>query len=627
MTTILLVIMGVLLAAAAVLFIVYYGGDAFGNGRVEAEAGRLVGEGAQMEAALELFYRQEGHYPTSDDPVAELIAAGYLTHAPLGTRTQEKDRWAVDYAAGMIRAKLGDTASEDSLAICTKAREQLDLPSTGTSTGIYRCDGTDSPGGRLGGREPCCIGEVGVGGGAASSQPSGPENIYANSCNGIGSIPVGTVAQQAAYISQASQCAAGIVIPADRASTAGVVDALVKPPIQGTFLGSVTAGFLSNGEVEIVVPLPDANKKLICREFKVLGSRNEANPGADEYCIEGSYTATYYRRITDAIQTYRYEILQRELARIASSAASIAQVDKDVYSARGGYQPKYNNEAASWDFVKEGSPKVTARFDLGNDYREYLCEWLGRQSGWTYVGSGKDAYDSGSLRCGYTGDYLEVDITESYRSKQRDHLVAELGRIHQSVESTGEAEDAAYVAAGGYQPSYNNYAESWSFVGSQIRTARIMIGNNYREYLCEWLSQKGWAKENLNDAYISGNMRCHYTYDYIEVDVNDTYRAAQRDHLLSEMQKTLDSLALTGATSKSAHVAAGGYQPNLRAYAESWDVKNSGNQVYIYLGNNSREYLCEWLGKNGWPKVNLNDSYELGKSRCGYTADYIYLNR
>ena len=165
MTTIILVILGVLLAAASVLFVVYYGGDAFGNGHIEAEAGRLVGEGAQMEAALELYYRQEGTYPTSDDPVSELIAAGYLTYQPLGTRTTEADRWAIDYDVGMIRAKLGTTDHEESANICLKARQQLDLPEANTSTGIYRCDGSDSPDGRLAGREPCCIGEAAVGGG------------------------------------------------------------------------------------------------------------------------------------------------------------------------------------------------------------------------------------------------------------------------------------------------------------------------------------------------------------------------------------------------------------------------------------------------------------------------------
>ena len=160
MTTILLVIMGVLLAAAAVLFVVYYGGDAFGSGKTEAEAGRLVSEGAQMEAALELFYRQEGHYPTSDDPVAEMMTAGYLSHEPLGTRTSEPDRWAIDYNAGMIKAKLGLTDEEETMNICLKARQQLELPDTGTELGVYKCDGSDSPGGILPGREPCCIGET-----------------------------------------------------------------------------------------------------------------------------------------------------------------------------------------------------------------------------------------------------------------------------------------------------------------------------------------------------------------------------------------------------------------------------------------------------------------------------------
>ena len=184
MTTIFLVIMGVILAAAAVLFVVYSGGDAFGNGHIEAEAGRLVGEGAQMEAALELYYRQEGSYPTSDDPVEDLIDAGYLDFQPLGTRTTETDRWAIDYEAGMIRARLGDTDHEESASICLKARQQLDLPEANTSTGIYRCDGSDSPAGKIAGREPCCIGEVSIGGGPVEvggppeTPPAPPESTY-----------------------------------------------------------------------------------------------------------------------------------------------------------------------------------------------------------------------------------------------------------------------------------------------------------------------------------------------------------------------------------------------------------------------------------------------------------------
>ena len=173
MTTILLVILGVLLAAASVLFVIYYGGDAFGGGKIEAEAGRLVSEGAQMEAALELFYRQEGHYPTSDDPVAELMTAGYLSHEPLGTRTSMPDRWKIDYDAGMIRAQLGLTDEEETMDICLKARQQLELPDTGTELGVYKCDGSDSPGGLLPGREPCCIGEIALGSGGGTD-PSGP---------------------------------------------------------------------------------------------------------------------------------------------------------------------------------------------------------------------------------------------------------------------------------------------------------------------------------------------------------------------------------------------------------------------------------------------------------------------
>lgn len=154
MTTIILVVIGVLLAALAALMVVFYGGDVFGRYKNEAEAGRLVSEGAQVEAAIDLYHRTTESYPGGSDPVQTLIDSDYLTHKPKGAKAGQ---WVIDYDEGFIRSSIGPSDDESSLDICRTARVQLKLPEAPTDSGVYKCDGSDAPGGRLSSREPCCI--------------------------------------------------------------------------------------------------------------------------------------------------------------------------------------------------------------------------------------------------------------------------------------------------------------------------------------------------------------------------------------------------------------------------------------------------------------------------------------
>jgi len=151
-SNIFLVIMGVLIAGAAAIMTIYYGNDAFSKYKEEAEAGRLVSEGAQIEAAVELYYRNKGQYPEGD-PLEELKATNYLTHSPRGAEYITGE-WIVDYDEGHIRATVGPSSDEDAMDICRTARRQLKMPEWET---VYQCDGSDSPNGKLSSREPCCI--------------------------------------------------------------------------------------------------------------------------------------------------------------------------------------------------------------------------------------------------------------------------------------------------------------------------------------------------------------------------------------------------------------------------------------------------------------------------------------
>lgn len=183
MTTVILAIVGILIAAAAALFVFFYGGEAFGESEVRAEAARLVTEGQQIHNATELFYQQEGDYPgrrpdgTLDGELAmtELLAKDYLTHVPVGAKLSNEDTWNMIYSDdGMIYSRLGSfvdpsdptateaqiKASENAMNVCREARKQLAYQDFQT---VYKCDGSDYPitswaaRGTLPDNEPCCI--------------------------------------------------------------------------------------------------------------------------------------------------------------------------------------------------------------------------------------------------------------------------------------------------------------------------------------------------------------------------------------------------------------------------------------------------------------------------------------
>ncbi len=158
MTTIILVIIGVLLAAAAALMLLFYGSDVFERYSTEAEAARMVSEGAQIESAVELYYRNNDRYPQADgagSPVETLISADYLTHAPRGDAGGNAGgQWTIDYDEGQILSRVGNVSDEEAMLICTTARRQVNMPDP---ENVLQCDGSDSPGGKLSALDPCCI--------------------------------------------------------------------------------------------------------------------------------------------------------------------------------------------------------------------------------------------------------------------------------------------------------------------------------------------------------------------------------------------------------------------------------------------------------------------------------------
>lgn len=155
MTTIILVIIGILIATAAALMLVFYGGDGYKESEIRAEAGRLVNEGAQMTYAMDFYQQQENEIPGNGTDgaaaLADLVEKKYLAHVPKGFAGTDGN-WRIDFGQGVIRSTLGPASETRNKAICVEARRQLDF-----SGEPFLCDGSDHPEGKLSQRDPCCI--------------------------------------------------------------------------------------------------------------------------------------------------------------------------------------------------------------------------------------------------------------------------------------------------------------------------------------------------------------------------------------------------------------------------------------------------------------------------------------
>ena len=79
MTSIILVLVGILLATLAALFVVFYGGQAFNSGNTRAAATSLVNMGQNVRHAAELHRLTEGEEARGVD---DLVSRGYLAQAP-----------------------------------------------------------------------------------------------------------------------------------------------------------------------------------------------------------------------------------------------------------------------------------------------------------------------------------------------------------------------------------------------------------------------------------------------------------------------------------------------------------------------------------------------------------------
>jgi len=586
MTTIILVILGVLLAAAAVLFVVYYGGDAFGNGHIEAEAGRLVGEGAQMEAALELYYRQEGHYPRGDDPVAELISAGYLDMNPMGTRTTDPDKWSINYDAGMILARLGTTDHEETTNICLKARQQLDLPKANTSTGIYRCDGTDSPGGRLSGREPCCIGEVAVGGGPKDKSP---EAIYATACAGLGAMPLSSDADKLAYTRQAVQCLRGRAI-----TTPTYLVSKANMDASGINFAAVANDYYvdtaNSGAVDVRLWLKGNLYNSICA-----GLPTSADLNTRSWCSNG-----YYReRVTSEYMPKQKAILDAGLDRIEGFVRSSGISTGTAYQAAGGPQPDFQGRATSWSFVDYNNGEYYARANMSG---QALCQWYRTVNGRTADLQRDRQY--GQNECHYSGNtFYERRLTDTVRSGRYNRIKSELAKVRTSQAGLDNAYTTAnYNAAGGYQPDLGDAATGWRL---REYNRRFYVEAIVNDGQCVW-QRNQWGQTTDLDHYQVAPEWCGWdrgsgaTRVYM-FDMTDDVRTKQFNIMRSEIEKLRQNPS---------------YTPNFKGAASGWQYYNRDGNQYIeaFIDDNR----CVWFREKIGASTNMDTFNSTVPEWCGW---------
>lgn len=132
MFSLIITIISVALVAVLALASIYYGGDVVESGHDEANASRLVNEGAQIRGAAEMFRTIEARQPNS---VAELVEREYLSTVPRG-----------GWAASTNYAQVSEVPEKQ----CRLANVMLQITQADTDP-IPSCDDP-----ALEGRTACC---------------------------------------------------------------------------------------------------------------------------------------------------------------------------------------------------------------------------------------------------------------------------------------------------------------------------------------------------------------------------------------------------------------------------------------------------------------------------------------
>lgn len=151
MSSVLIGVIGVILAIGLVVAGGMFLGPQFNDRRLETNALRLLSERNQIQSALDIYVFDKGRWPVVTGMMGQLISDGYLKGNPYG----DGNGWSLNESYGAIMTPVLETDPAKALEMCVIAREMAKVP---TPANVYKCDGSNAPGGALSPTDPCCIG-------------------------------------------------------------------------------------------------------------------------------------------------------------------------------------------------------------------------------------------------------------------------------------------------------------------------------------------------------------------------------------------------------------------------------------------------------------------------------------
>lgn len=149
MFSLIITIISIALVAALAVATIYYGGSVFGQGTSQAQAGKVVNEGQQIDGAIKLY--QTDHAGSVPSDLQSLIEGTYLKGIPPGQWSFQNDY--------VVNTDLSEEA-------CKKANEMLNL----NLTSVPSCSDPAWEG-----KTVCCYNDTGSGGGGGGGSGGGGE--------------------------------------------------------------------------------------------------------------------------------------------------------------------------------------------------------------------------------------------------------------------------------------------------------------------------------------------------------------------------------------------------------------------------------------------------------------------
>lgn len=151
MSNVIIGVIGVILFIGLAVASATWLGPKLMNSRIEAEAVGYLNQTSQISQAIESYASDRGELPVKagHEPIDILVAEKYMKYKPQGGASG----WVLDGdAQSLITPVAGEV--EQATKVCVAARIKAQMPQPAR---VFKCDGSDAPGGALSPKDPCCL--------------------------------------------------------------------------------------------------------------------------------------------------------------------------------------------------------------------------------------------------------------------------------------------------------------------------------------------------------------------------------------------------------------------------------------------------------------------------------------